>query len=36
MVDDFGDDPERWLVIGPVRAANLLELMVLITAEENQ
>jgi hypothetical protein len=32
-VEDLGDDPDRWLVIGPNRAANPLELVVLITAE---
>jgi hypothetical protein len=33
LVDDIGEDPDRWLVIGPDRAANLLELVVLITDE---
>jgi hypothetical protein len=32
-IEDLGDDPDRCLVIGPDRAANLLELVVLITAE---
>ena len=36
LVDDFGHDPDRWLVIGPDRAANLLEVIVLITSEGNQ
>ena len=31
-VDDIGEDPDRWLVIGPDRAGNLLELVVLIDA----
>ena len=36
VVDDLGDDPDRWLVIGPDRAANLLELVVLITTEGHE
>lgn len=28
-VDEIGEDPLRWLVLGPDRAANLLELVVL-------
>lgn len=32
-VEDLGDDPDRWLVIGPDRAANLVEVVVLITVE---
>jgi hypothetical protein len=31
----LGDEPERWLVIGPNRAGNFLELVVLTTAEGN-
>jgi uncharacterized DUF497 family protein len=34
--EDVGDDPERWLVIGPDRAGNLLEVVVLVTAEGDQ
>jgi hypothetical protein len=30
-VDDLGEDPDRWLVIGPDRAGNLLEIVVLVT-----
>ena len=30
VVEDLGDDPERWLVVGPDRAANLLEIVVLV------
>lgn len=30
------DDPDRWLVIGPDRAANLLEVVVVTTVEETQ
>ncbi len=33
VVDDLGEDPDRWLVIGPDRATNLLEVIVLITVE---
>jgi hypothetical protein len=33
VVDDLGEDPDRWLVIGRDRAANLVELVVLVTAE---
>lgn len=31
--EDLGNDPDRWLIIGPNRAANPLELVVLITAD---
>ena len=34
-VEDAGDDPERWLVIGPDKAGNLLEVIVMLTAEGN-
>lgn len=33
VVEDLGDDPDRWLVIGPDRAANLLEVVVLVSWE---
>jgi hypothetical protein len=36
VVDDLGEDPDRWLVIGPDRAANLLEVVVLITSEGDE
>jgi hypothetical protein len=29
-VDDLGEDPDRWLVIGPDRAGNLLEIVVVL------
>ncbi len=35
-VEDLGDDPERWLVIGPDRSSNLLELIVLVSIEGNE
>jgi hypothetical protein len=31
--EDAGEDPDRWLVIGPDRAGNLLEVVVLTTVE---
>jgi uncharacterized DUF497 family protein len=31
VIEDAGDDPDRWLVIGPDRAANLLEVVVVTT-----
>ncbi len=33
VVDDLGEDPDRWLVLGPDTAGNLLELVVLISTE---
>jgi hypothetical protein len=33
VVDDLGEDPDRWLVLGPDTAGNLLELIVLISTE---
>lgn len=35
-IEDLGDDPDRWLVIGPDRAANLLEVVVLVTIEGSE
>ena len=29
-IEDIGEDPDRWLVIGPDRAGNMLELVVLV------
>ena len=34
--EDAGEDPDRWLIIGPDTAANLLEVVVMITAEDHQ
>jgi hypothetical protein len=31
VTEDAGEDPDRWLVIGPDRAGNLLEIIVLVT-----
>ena len=36
VVDDLGQDPDRWLVIGPDRAANLLEIVVLVSVEGDE
>jgi len=35
-IEDAGEGPDRWLVLGPDRAGNLLEVVVLITAEGEQ
>ena len=35
-VEDLGADPDRWLVVGPDRSANLLEVIVLLTEEGTQ
>lgn len=35
-VDDLGEDPDRWLLIGPDRAANLLEIIVLVTPDGDE
>jgi hypothetical protein len=32
-VEDAGEDPDRYLVIGPDRSGNLLEVVVLVTDE---
>lgn len=32
-LEDAGEDPDRWLLIGPDTAGNLLEIVVMITAE---
>jgi len=36
VVDELGEDPDRWLVIGPDRASNLLEVIVLVTVERDE
>ena len=35
-VDDLGEDPDRWLVLGPGTAGNLLELVVLINEDSDE
>lgn len=35
-IEDAGEDPDRWLIIGPDHAGNLLEVVVLVTAEGTQ
>lgn len=32
-VEDMGEDPDRYLVLGPDRAGNILEVVVLVTDE---
>lgn len=34
--EDAGEDPDRWLLIGPDTAGNLLEVVVMIANEGNQ
>jgi hypothetical protein len=36
VIEDIGEDPDRWLVLGPDRAINLLEVVVLTTTEGTQ
>lgn len=36
VIEDAGDEPDRWLAIGPDRTGNLLEVVVLTTAEGSQ
>ena len=36
VVDDLDEDPDRWLVLGPDRAGNLLEVVVLISIDGNE
>jgi len=36
IIEDAGEDPDRWLVIGPDRAGNLLEVVLLMTVEGAQ
>jgi hypothetical protein len=33
VIEDAGEDPDRWLVIGPDRAGNFLEVVVMITQD---
>ncbi|MEA2219291.1 MAG: hypothetical protein QOJ35_1917 [Solirubrobacteraceae bacterium] len=35
-LEDAGEAPDRWLVIGPDRAGNLLEVVVLTTVEDSR
>ncbi len=34
-VEDVGEDPDRWLVLGPDRAGNLLEVVVLVAQDRD-
>ncbi len=36
VVDELCEDPDRWLVLGPDTAGNLLELIVLISREGDE
>lgn len=36
VIDDLGEEPDRWLVIGPDRAGNLLEIVVLISSDGDE
>lgn len=33
VVEDIGEDPDRWLVIGPDRATDLLDVVALVSRE---
>ncbi len=35
-IEDAGEDPDRWLIIGPDRAGNWLEVVVLTTVDGAQ
>jgi hypothetical protein len=35
-IEDAGEDPDRWLLIGPDTAGNLLEVVIMTTAEGAQ
>ena len=35
-LEDAGEDPDRWLLIGSDTAGNLLEVVIMITAEGTQ
>ena len=35
-IEDAGEDPDRWLVIGPDRAGDLLEVVIVTTVEGNR
>ena len=35
-IEDIGDDPDRWLVLGPDGSSNLSELVILITGDGEQ
>ena len=36
VVDDLGEDPDRWLLLGPDTAGNVLELVVLLNREGDE
>lgn len=35
-LEDAGEDPDRWLLIGPDTVGNLLEVVIMFTAEGSQ
>jgi hypothetical protein len=35
-LEDAGEEPDRWLVIGPDHAGNLIEIVVMLTQEGEQ
>ncbi len=35
-IEDAGDDPDRWLLLGPDTAGNVLEVVVMTTIEGSQ
>ncbi len=35
-IEDAGEDPDRWLLLGPDRSGNLLEVVVLISGNDHQ
>lgn len=35
-IEDLGEDPDRWLIVGPDCSANFLEVIVLITLEGDE
>jgi uncharacterized DUF497 family protein len=36
VIEDAGEDPDRWFVIGPDRAGNFLEVVVMTATEGSQ
>lgn len=36
VIEDAGEDPDRWLAIGPDRVGNLLEVVLITTVEGTQ
>lgn len=36
VIEDIAEDPDRWLVLGPDRAANMLEVVMLTASDGTQ